>query len=128
MSERHTVNSITSDALDALYEQLEAAQQTELARQLATCDKAFASATVRAAKAEATIDRVRAELDALSGAVRGLGPLALAGRRDAVALIRAALDEQPTTERQTDGDVVADHLPIAYANALAALNEQQPTT
>ncbi|MFI1472067.1 hypothetical protein [Streptomyces wuyuanensis] len=51
-TERHTVDTITSDALDALYEQLDAAQDTELARQLATCDKAFASATVRAAEAE----------------------------------------------------------------------------
>lgn len=54
-AERHTVDTITSDALDALYEQLEAAQQTELARQLATCDKAFASATLRAARAEAAV-------------------------------------------------------------------------
>ncbi|WP_329592165.1 hypothetical protein OG195_27385 [Streptomyces sp. NBC_01362] len=111
MSERHTVGTITADALAALYEQLEAAQQTELARQLTTCDKAFASATVRAAQyadraiengkraeqAEAGIARVRAELHALASEVRGISPIALAGRRDAVARIRAALDKQPTT-------------------------------
>jgi hypothetical protein len=59
MTSRHTVESITSDALNALYEQLEAAQETELARQLAACDKAFASATVRAARAEAELSRVQ---------------------------------------------------------------------
>ncbi|MFB8035898.1 hypothetical protein ACFC5Z_23705 [Streptomyces sp. NPDC056004] len=48
-------------------------------------------------KAEAGIERVRAELHALNSEVRGIGPIALAGRRDAVARIRAALDEQPTT-------------------------------
>ncbi|MCX5112189.1 hypothetical protein OOK13_40360 [Streptomyces sp. NBC_00378] len=48
-------------------------------------------------KAEAALARVRAELHALASEVRGIGPIALAGRRDAVARIRAALDEQPTT-------------------------------
>lgn len=59
MTDRHTVDTITSDALDALYESLEAAQDTQLYRQLQQADEAFASATVRAAKAEAAADRVR---------------------------------------------------------------------
>jgi hypothetical protein len=69
---RHTADTITDDALDALYESLEAAQQTALARQLATCDQAFASATHRAAvaeqravRAEVAIVRVREALDDL---------------------------------------------------------------
>ncbi|MGA4941751.1 hypothetical protein [Streptomyces cinereoruber] len=62
---RHTANSITDDALTALYEQLDAAQQTELARQLATCDKAFASATLRAARAITRAERAEAALDAV---------------------------------------------------------------
>jgi septal ring factor EnvC (AmiA/AmiB activator) len=57
---RHTVDTITDDALDALYEQLAAAEETELARQLRSADAAFASATFRAAKAEAAVARVRA--------------------------------------------------------------------
>lgn len=60
MTDRHTVNTITSDALDALYESLEAAQDTELHRQLRTADAAFASATVRAAQLEAQLAEVRA--------------------------------------------------------------------
>lgn len=60
MTDRHTADTITSDALDALYESLDAAQETELSRQLRTADAAFASATVRAAKAEAAVARVRA--------------------------------------------------------------------
>lgn len=59
MTDRHTVNTITSDALDALYEQLEAAENSEAQRQLATAQESFASATTRAARAEAAIERVR---------------------------------------------------------------------
>lgn len=59
MTERLSVNDITSDQLDALYEQIEAAERTEAQRQLAAAREAFASATVRAAKAEAALDRVR---------------------------------------------------------------------
>lgn len=70
-TQRHTVDSITSDVLDALYEQLEAAQQTELARQLATCDKAFASATLRAARNGAALDAANAELGRLRIDVAG---------------------------------------------------------
>jgi DNA repair exonuclease SbcCD ATPase subunit len=60
MTDRHTVNTITSDALDALYEQLEAAENSEAQRQLATAREAFASATSRAARAEADLAALRA--------------------------------------------------------------------
>lgn len=56
---RHTVDTITSDALDALYEMLDAAQQTELARQLATADKAFMAAHLRAARNGAALDHAQ---------------------------------------------------------------------
>ncbi|MFF8422978.1 hypothetical protein [Streptomyces sp. NPDC015680] len=96
MSDRHTVDTITSDALDALYEQIDAAQQTELARQLATCDKAFASATIRAARAEARAEQAEAAIDR----VRRLCDLTIGAsvRVQAVQQARdtlAALDEQP---------------------------------
>lgn len=52
----HTVDSITSDALDALYERLEAAEESESQRQLRGAREAFASATVRAAKAERAVN------------------------------------------------------------------------
>jgi hypothetical protein len=58
---RHTVNTITSNALDALYEQLEAAEAGEAQRQLATAREALASATTRAARAEAALARAREE-------------------------------------------------------------------
>jgi hypothetical protein len=60
VTDRHTVNTITSNALDALYEQLEAAQETESQRQLATAREALASATTRAARAEAALASARA--------------------------------------------------------------------
>lgn len=97
--ERHTVDTITSDALDALYEQLEAAQQTELARQLATCDKAFASATLRAARAEAAIERVR---------------------QLATRLEEFAENALKTDDRQLYAALAAD--------LRTAIDEQQPTT
>jgi len=56
---RHTVDTITSDALDALYEQLDAAQRTSLARQLDTANRAFAAAHLRAARNGAALDRTR---------------------------------------------------------------------
>lgn len=59
MTDRHTVDTITSDALDALYEQLEAAEATETQRQLAVAREALASATLRAARAEAEIAACR---------------------------------------------------------------------
>lgn len=60
MNDRHTVDSITSDALDALYETIDAAQDTELHRQLQTADRAFASASVRAALLGDQLARARA--------------------------------------------------------------------
>jgi hypothetical protein len=68
MNDRHTVDSLTSDALDALYERLEAAEDTESQRQLATAREALASATIRATRAEVERDgayRERAHLVAL---------------------------------------------------------------
>jgi hypothetical protein len=60
MSDRHTADTITDDALDALYEQLDAAEASEAQQQLATVREAFAAATTRAARAQAALDRVRA--------------------------------------------------------------------
>ena len=59
MTDRIPLDHLTSDALDALYERLEAAEETESQRQLAVAREAFASATVRAARAAAAIARVR---------------------------------------------------------------------
>ncbi|WP_210637184.1 hypothetical protein [Streptomyces sp. GESEQ-13] len=60
---RHTADTITDDALDALYEQLDAAEESEAQQQLATAREAFATATTRAARAEAALARVRAVPD-----------------------------------------------------------------
>ena len=60
MNDRHTADTITDDALDALYEQLDAAEESEAQQQLATAREAFAAATTRAARAEAALNRVRA--------------------------------------------------------------------
>lgn len=78
MTGRHTVNTITSDALDALYEQLEAAEASESQRQLATAREALASATTRAARAEH-------ELAALRQVARGYCPAC--GRGDAAPTV-----------------------------------------
>ncbi|PVC73501.1 hypothetical protein [Streptomyces sp. CS081A] len=75
---RHTADTITDDALTALYEQLDAAQQTELARQLTICDKAFASATLRAARAITRAERAEAALDAARQARRRLSSALIA--------------------------------------------------
>ncbi|WP_322501796.1 hypothetical protein TR631_33740 [Streptomyces rochei] len=71
MTIRHTVDSITSDALDALYDQLDAAEAGEAQRELATAREALASATTRAARAEAAIARVRAALPLYTAPVHG---------------------------------------------------------
>ncbi|UOB09111.1 hypothetical protein MQE23_08600 [Streptomyces sp. HP-A2021] len=60
MTDRIRLDDLTSDQLDQLYERLEAAEETESQRQLATAREALASATTRAARAEAAIARVRA--------------------------------------------------------------------
>jgi hypothetical protein len=72
MNDRHTVDSLTSDALDALYERLEAAEDTESQRQLAAAREALASATIRATRAEVERDgayRERAHLVAYAAAL-----------------------------------------------------------
>ncbi|MCY0921860.1 MULTISPECIES: hypothetical protein [unclassified Streptomyces] len=56
---RHTVDTITSDALDALYERLDNAQETELARQLATADRAFTEAHRRATRLAGDLARAQ---------------------------------------------------------------------
>lgn len=55
MNDRHTADTITDDALDALYEQLAAAEESAAQRELATAREALASATSRAARAEADL-------------------------------------------------------------------------
>jgi hypothetical protein len=133
MTDRHTVDTITSDALSALYEQLEAAQETELARQLATCDKAFASATVRAARAEqrakqaeSAIERVRTLADRWDNA--------LAPDQRYARTLRAALD-QPKQPGCEHCGASASHLPTTYMKGGTVgychgelTTEQQPTT
>lgn len=103
MTIRHTVDTLTSDALDALYEQLEAAEAGETRRQLATAHEALASATTRAARAEAAIARVRA---VAGWAIQGwsdLSPekvlLAVEGEQSAPApaATQATDDERPPT-------------------------------
>jgi hypothetical protein len=58
VTDRIPLDHLTSDQLDALYEQLEAAEETEAQQQLATAREAFASTTARAARAE--VERARA--------------------------------------------------------------------
>ncbi|MYX67288.1 hypothetical protein K388_05015 [Streptomyces sp. KhCrAH-43] len=108
MTDRIPLDDLTSDALDALYEQLEAAQQTELARQLTTCNEAYASATLRAAQAGAALDRVLSP-EAIRAAAEAIGDTAL------------------THLGRDIGTIHADH--IAEAGLRAALDQaQQPTT
>jgi hypothetical protein len=102
MTDRHTVNTITSDALDALYEQLEAAEDTESQRQLATAREALASATTRAARADAALARLQALADEHPA---GIDP----------ALVHAALTDRPAAtqapvvDRQTAVVLAALH-------------------
>ncbi|MFG3276205.1 hypothetical protein [Streptomyces luteogriseus] len=58
MTDRIRLDDLTSDQLDALYELLDAAEESEAQRQLATAREALASATTRAARAE--VERARA--------------------------------------------------------------------
>lgn len=76
---RIPLDDLTSDALDALYDRLEAAESTEQARQLGTCREAFASATSRAARAEARVRELEADLTALAAA--SAHAITLVGRR-----------------------------------------------
>lgn len=100
MTDRIPLDHLTSDALDALYEQLEAAEQTESERQLARAREALASATTRAARAEAAIARVRAvpRLPHTSQQTGDLGRAYTRGWESVISAIDAALDqpkEQP---------------------------------
>jgi hypothetical protein len=97
VTDRIRLDDLTSDALDALYEQLEAAEQTESQRQLATAREALASATTRAARAEAAIARVRAEANVIERGVLGDHDVAIVCRA-AANRIRAALDEPGLAE------------------------------
>lgn len=85
--QRHTVDTITGDALNALYESLDAAEATESQRQLATAREALASATTRAAQLQAALDRVRAVADSLADGTE-------AGFRAALAVREAIAPQQ----------------------------------
>ncbi|MDR3079618.1 MAG: hypothetical protein LBV60_01590 [Streptomyces sp.] len=107
---RHTASSITDDQLDALYERAEQAErdhhnalveaamlrrQVDVLTHVARGNRRHVQAIVpELDKACDAVERARAELARLNGETRGLNPYALAGRRDAVARIRAALDPQ----------------------------------
>ena len=74
MTDRIPLDHLTSDQYDALCEQLEAAEATEAQRQLDTAREAFASATTRAAHAEAALARVRKAIDSIKTTGRGHTP------------------------------------------------------
>lgn len=93
MTDRISLDAMTSDALDALYEQLEAAEQTESERQLATAREALASATTRAARAEAALARVNAYATRLAAQQHGVDIEADNLRRAIARDITAALDQ-----------------------------------
>ncbi|MFF5404587.1 hypothetical protein ACFY8K_16900 [Streptomyces misionensis] len=98
MTDRIPLDHLTSDALDALYEQLEAAEASETQRQLTAARKAFASATTRAARAEATISRVRALAQQWQASVRPGEP------HPAAVAVLAVLDQPaPTAATQATG-------------------------
>ncbi|MFI1728212.1 hypothetical protein ACH40E_03020 [Streptomyces acidicola] len=85
MTDRIRLDDLTSDQLDALYERLEAAEDTESQQQLATARNALALATTRAARAEAALARIR---DAAA-----LHRQQLLTTTELYAVIEAALDE-----------------------------------
>ncbi|MFE9491484.1 hypothetical protein ACFYNF_34445 [Streptomyces sp. NPDC006641] len=113
MTDRIPLGDLTSDQLDALYEQLEAAEETELARRLAVCDEAFASAAVRAAQAEqravqaeAAIERVRRLHQPAPGGSGGLSfnsgaRCAECDQMYRCTTIRTLDEQQPTTTETT---------------------------
>lgn len=92
MTDRIPLDAMTSDQLDALYEQLEAAEATEAQRQLATAREALASATTRAARAEAAIARVRKAIS-VRLADDECGEWERHGYHSALADVRRALDD-----------------------------------
>ncbi|MFE2323610.1 hypothetical protein ACFXD5_06750 [Streptomyces sp. NPDC059385] len=118
---RHTVDTITSDALDALYEMLAATQQTELARQLANADKAFLAAHLRAARLGSAVARAR----------RALASTILQARRQAaraeqaeaaIARVRALASELDAAEAYGG---LADGYELAAYRIRAALDDPQ---
>ncbi|WP_331731838.1 hypothetical protein OG298_45175 (plasmid) [Streptomyces sp. NBC_01005] len=76
----------------------------------------------RANRYRARTDAVRAELTALKGETAGLNPVALAGRRDAVARIRAAL-ATITHETQVPDDPRVTELEQQLADTAGELAE-----
>ncbi|MGW1409406.1 hypothetical protein [Streptomyces sp. NPDC002403] len=166
MTDRIRLNDLTADALDALYERLEAAERAEQRAEQAEARvaelvaerkkddainaqvdakaeqqlnnateviqyfKALAERTQawgdqhrdRANRYRARTDAVRAELTALNGETAGLNPVALAGRRDAVARIRAAL-ATITHETQVPDDPRVTELEQHPADATGELAE-----
>lgn len=114
MNDRIPLDTLTSDALDALYERLAELQNADAvtakilakvdedidgAHEVARYFKALAAQAKawgeqhrdRANRYRARTDAVTAELTSLNGETAGLNPYAMAGRRDAVARVRAAL-------------------------------------
>jgi len=97
---RHTADSITDDDLDQLYTELErmkllvaaSSEDGQAVRMAAQYAERAIENGERAERAEAALNAVRAELTALNSETTGLNPYAMAGRRDAVARVRAALD------------------------------------
>ncbi|MEH0542968.1 hypothetical protein QA802_07765 [Streptomyces sp. B21-105] len=94
--QRIRLDDLTSDALDALYEQLETAEENESQRQLATAREALASATTRAALAEH-------ELAALRQVARGYCPAC--GRGDAGPTVN---DWEQQKQRADAAEAVAE--------------------
>ncbi|MFF2411782.1 hypothetical protein [Streptomyces sp. NPDC058092] len=80
----------------------------------------------RANRYRARTDAVKAELHALNSETRGLNPVALAGRRDAVARIRAAL-ATITHETQVPDDPRVAELEQQLADADAAADHTDRT-
>ncbi|MET9012297.1 hypothetical protein ABZX74_15465 [Streptomyces olivaceoviridis] len=110
MTDRIPLDHLTSDALDALYEQLEAAEATETQRQLAVAREALASATTRAARADAAIARVRE----VAHRWRQYGTTDL--KRYADILVTALDQPAPAAAtRATDGTVCGAYQPPATA-------------
>ncbi|MEU4947691.1 hypothetical protein [Streptomyces lavendulae] len=124
---RHTADTITSDALDALYEMLDAAQETELARQLATADKAFMSAHLRAARLGSALARAqRAHASTILQARRQ------AARADqaeaALARVRALHFNQYNACLECAGPGGYGDSPDWPCNTIRALDEPQEPT
>ncbi|MFE1192895.1 hypothetical protein ACFW6E_08850 [Streptomyces olivaceoviridis] len=129
MTDRIPPDLLTSDALDALYEQLEAAKATETQRQLAVAREALASATTRAARADAAIARVRKVIDSVKAVGRNRTPTTSYDRGITAAVdwvtmrVLEAIDARLVTQlapaaatRATDGTVCGAYQPPATAD------------